>query len=473
VRARTLAIALLGVACGSSRASSSGGPAHGSDDAGADAPILLPDANPTPPASVGQVTPSHAFLARHREIVVDGYSTSWTAATTVDLGAGIDITNLSVPEPNFLAVDFGVAATATPGPRDVSILEADGGVLVDRGALTLDPPIALTFDGTLAQGSIVVAHMAVLDTSIPLDTTFTTDPFGVPTFTHLTPVLPAGLSATVLAASAFTADVQLFIDATAPGTDSFDLVSGPPGDSTDVDFPLPAGVNVAARAGVQLAAGATVSGSVDTTYATGLFVYTPASAALSIVDFSATTAASGGDPAVLLLPASGRWSDELTSGTIATWLTSSTDPIYAVYFDEAGMTGAYSVGLTATAPAASAAATAGDATMAGAVLAPALPFVLTGGQLTSASSQDWIELSTGPGDSGKQLQVQSAGDPQTFLDVTIYDDQGNSIGGNENGGPVHALAGPLAASRTYYVAFSAGAGFDPAHGGYQGILRLQ
>ena len=202
-------------------------------------------------------------------------------------------------------------------------------------------------------------------------------------------------------------------------------------------------------------------------------MYTPSSPTLSIVDFTATTAASGGDPAVLLLPATGRWGDVLAGGSVATWLTSSTDPIYAVYFDQTGMTGAYSVGLTVTSPAASGAAIASDATMAGAVVAAGLPFVLTGGQLTSTSSQDWIQITTGPGDSGKHLQVQSAGDPLTFLDVTIYDDQGDSIGGNENGGPVHALTGPLLASRTYYVAFSAGAGFDPAHGGYEGILRLE
>jgi hypothetical protein len=465
--------ALLCAACGSSRASPGGDDAGASEDAGLDAPVILFDANPTPPPSVGGVTPSHVFLARHREIVVNGYSTSWTAATQVDLGAGIDITNLSAPAPNFLAVDFGVEATATPGPRDVTILDADGGALVAAGALTLDPPIALTFDGTLAEGSIVVAHVTVLDSTIPLDTTMTTSPFGVATFINLMPVLPTGLSATVLAATAYTADVQLFIDATTYGADGFDLVSGPPGGTTNVDFPLPAGVNVAARTGVPLAAGAVVSGSIDTTYATGLFVYTPASDALSIVDFGVNSAPSGGEPAVLLLPASGRWSDELTGGAVATWLTSSTDPIYAVYFDETGTTGAYSVGLTATAAAASAPASASDATMAGAIVAPALPFVLTGGLLTSTSSEDWIELSTGPGDTGKHLYVQSAGDPQTFLDVTIFDDEGASIGGNENGGPVHALTGPLVASRTYYVEFSAGAGFDPAHGIYEGILRLQ
>jgi hypothetical protein len=126
-----------------------------------------------------------------------------------------------------------------------------------------------------------------------------------------------------------------------------------------------------------------------------------------------------------------------------------------------------------TPPAATAPTTPDDGTMAAAVVAPALPFVLTGGLLASTSSEDWVQLTLPAGDTGKQLQVQSAGDPRTYLDVTIYDDQGNSIGGNETGGPVHAMAGPLGASQTYYVAFSAGSGFDPAHGAYEGILRLQ
>lgn len=110
--------------------------------------------------------------------------------------------------------------------------------------------------------------------------------------------------------------------------------------------------------------------------------------------------------------------------------------------------------------------------MAGAVVAPALPFVLIGGQLTSAASQDWIRLTTAAGDSGKQLHVQSAGDPRASLDVTVYDDQGSSVGGNENT-PLDAFAGPVLGGRTYYVAFSAGPAFDAAHGSYSGILRLQ
>jgi len=89
--------ALLCAACGSSRASPGGDDAGASEDAGLDAPVILFDANPTPPPSVGGVTPSHVFLARHREIVVNGYSTSWTAATQVDLGASTSPTSRPRP----------------------------------------------------------------------------------------------------------------------------------------------------------------------------------------------------------------------------------------------------------------------------------------------------------------------------------------------------------------------------------------
>jgi hypothetical protein len=417
------------------------------------------------------VTPARAFLSRHTEIVVTGYSAHWDAATRVDLGPGITITNTSSPTPGTVVVDFGVDPAASVGARDVTVLQADGTKRTASGALDIEPPIALAFDGTLAQGSIVVAHVTLVDRSIALDATSTKDPFGNLSFPDLSAALPTGLAGAVTSATPYTADLELFIDEPTVGPRDFDLVSSPPGGAV-THFPLPAGVSIAARAPVRLVAGQEASGSIATKYGSGLYSYTPPSSALSILDFVATSG--GTDPAVLLLPADGSWSDELAGGVFATWLTSSTDPMYAVFFDDTGSTGGYLLGLTTTAPAASAAATPADATMAGAVTATALPFVLTGGLLTSAASQDWVKVTTGPQDAGKHLHVQSAGDPRTFLDVTIYDADGTtSIGGNESGGPVNATAGPLAASRTYYVVFSAGAGFSATHGVYAGIIRLE
>lgn len=433
-------------------------------DADLDAPLELPDVDPTPPASISGVAPPQAFLARSSQLTIGGYSTSWSDATRVDLGPEVTIASVMAASPNALVVDFTVAPDAAPGPRDVTVLDADAGSETAPGSWTLQSPVALTFDGTLAQGSIVVAHVTLIDHSIALDPV------------SLTPVLSSGLSGTVLDATTTTADVQVFIDVPATGTGSLDLVSGgaDAGDAGDVHFPAPSSIPASARAPVALVPGVPASGSVASTDATTLFAYTPSSPSTAILDFAASSSAAGATPAVLLLPASGAWSDELTGGAQATWLSTSTDPIYAVYFDASGATGAFTVNLTATPPAATAQASASDATMAGAVTATALPFVLTGGQLTSATSQDWVRVTTGPTDGGKKLWVQSAGDPRTFLDATVYDADGvTSLGSEQTGGPVQLLAGPVAASTTYYVVFSAGAGFDPAHGGYAGIVRTE
>ena len=223
-----------------------------------------------------------------------------------------------------------------------------------------------------------------------------------------------------------------------------------------------------------LAPGATVAGTIATKYETGLFEYAPADGSPTILDFSAVIERShrrSRDAPSSRERALGRRAHGRRAGDLG---VARTDPIYAVYFDDSGSTGSYTVGVTATAPAATAPTTAGDSSMAGAVVAPALPFVLTGGLLTSSASQDWVAVTTGASDANKALRVQSAGDPHTYLDVTIYDGDGQtSIGGNETGGPVDARSVPLAASTTYYVVFSAGAGFDPTHGGYVGIIRLE
>ena len=432
------------------------------------------DADPTPPPELAGVTPGFAFLARQREVLVRGYSTRWANPMLVGLGSGVTVTNVSAAQSDLVSVDFTVAATASLGPRDLTIADADGRVLVGRGALQLRSPVALTFDGTLAQGSIAIAHVTVLDPTIPLDTTTTTDPFGHATFTDLAPALPPGLSGVVLAATPYETDVELFIDEGAGGPQSFDLTSGPPDGGTETHFPAPQAIDVAARAPFPLTQGTLVTGTVASSYATDLYEYRPPSAAPTILDFAATTLSGAGDAAILLLPASGRWTDQLKGGAVATWASTSTDPIFGVFFDDSGTTGSYAVGVTATIPAATSATTPTDATMAGAIVAPALPFVLTGGTLASSASADWVEVTTGPSDEGKMLHVQSAGDPHTFLDVTVYDADGTtSVGGNETGGPVDARAGPLSASRTYYVVFTPGAGFDPAHGAYVGILRLE
>ena len=227
------------------------------------------------------------------------------------------------------------------------------------------------------------------------------------------------------------------------------------------------------------------SGSVKTAYASTLYSYTPG-ASLSIVDITASSSAAGANAGFALLPKSGHFADGIgffqaaanatPSPSVSTTLVpSSADIYYAIYWDNSGTTGAYTLGATATAPAATHATVATDGTKPGAVAATALPFVLTGGVLTTATSTDWVKVTTGASDGGKMLHVQTAGDTLTDVAVNIVQVDGTtSIGGGETGGPVDTTSTALTASTTYYVIFSAGTfAFDPLHGGYDGIIRLQ
>src|SRR5262249_32633481 len=100
-------VAALLAACGTSQSTPGGSPGPG-DDAGDAGAVAMPDADPRPPPVVGSVAPAKAFLARHREVLIGGWSTQWTSAARVDLGPGITVTNLSVPTPKLVVVDFGV-----------------------------------------------------------------------------------------------------------------------------------------------------------------------------------------------------------------------------------------------------------------------------------------------------------------------------------------------------------------------------
>jgi hypothetical protein len=222
---------------------------------------------------------------------------------------------------------------------------------------------------------------------------------------------------------------------------------------------------------------------VKAAYDSTLYSYTPG-ASLSIVDILATSNVAGANAGFALLPKSGHFADlvgfyQAASGdgtnATTTLLTSSTDAYYAIYWDNSGAVGAYTLGATGTAPAATLATTATDGSKTGALVATALPFVLTGGVLTTATSADWVKVTTGAGDAGKLIHVQTAGDPLTDVAVNIVQSDGTtSIGGDDEGGPIDTTSTAVTASTTYYVIFSAGQiDFDPSDGGYEGIIRLE
>jgi hypothetical protein len=431
---------------------------------------------------VSDIQPSTAFLARKSHVTISGYATSWTDATTIDFGAGITVANVHAASPTALVADLTIDKTAALGPRDVTVNDTTKETYSQ--AFTVALPAALTFEGSLAQGSIAIANIVLQDQSTPFDTTGETDPLsGQTTYTNLALTVPSGVTASIETATTNAVQVLLTVDVdSTAGPADFELLSGPASDPTDADFPVPGGLTVAARTATALGAAA-ANGTVKTAYDSALYSYTPG-ASLAIVDFTAASTVTGANASFALLPSSGHFADIIGffqaangSGTAATTtvLPSSADPYYAIYWDNTGTTGAYTLGAASTTPAATHATTAADATKAGAVVATALPFVLTGGNLTAATSADWVKVTTGAGDAGKLIHAQTTGDPLTDVAVTIYDSDGTTvIGSEETGGWDDTTSSAVAASTTYYVVFSAGQlGFDPTDGTYSGIIRLE
>jgi hypothetical protein len=438
-------------------------------------------ANATP--SISDIQPAGAFLARAAHVTISGYATSWTDATTVDFGAGIQVANVHAASPTALVADITVAKTAAAGPRDVTVNDKAGKTTYKQ-AFTIKPPATVTVQGSLAQGSIAIANIKLEDQSTPFDTTGTSNPLtGQVTYTNLALTAPAGVTATIQQASANLVSYLILTDVDAAASPSdLDLVSGPAGDTAnDVEFPAAGALTVTARTATPLGADA-FPGTIKTAYDSALCSYTAGSSA-AIVDVAASSTVKGANPSFALLPKSGHFADLIgyfqpTSGgsSTTTLLPASGDEYYAIYWDNSGTTGAFSLGATATPPAATHATTANDGTKAGAVAATALPFVLTGGSLAATTSMDWVKVTVAAADAGKSLHIQTVGDALTDVAVTVYQTDGTTPVNStplESGGPVDGTV-PVATAGTYYVVFAAGQlAFDATHGTYSGIVRIQ
>jgi hypothetical protein len=464
-------------ACGGSSAGPQGqqGPAGPAGPAGSSAP-----GGGT--ASISGVEPSTAYLARTAHVTISGYGTSWTDKTTIDFGAGITAANVHAASPTALVADITIDKAATLGPRDVVVNDTTKETYSQ--AFTVAPPALMTLQGSLAQGSILFVNLELQDQSTPFDTTAESDGLGDTTYTNLNFTVPNGVTSSINAATSNSIQILLTVDVDATvGAADLDLFSGPAGATTDAEFPVPGGLTVAAQTATALGASPT-TGNVKAAYDSTLYSFAPASASLAIVDLSAVSAATGANAGFALLPKSGHFTDLIGfyqaadgSGTTATTtlLPTSTDPYYVIYWDNSGTTGSYTLGAASSAPAATLATTAADATQKGALVATALPFVLTGGNLTTDTSIDWVKITTGSGDAGKVIHVQTEGDPYTDVAVNILQSDGTtSIGGDDEGAPIDTTSTAVTASTTYYVTFAAGQlDFDPADGTYSAIIRLE
>lgn len=456
------------------------GPPGPPGEAGPPGPGLDGGSSLTP--SVSAVIPDHAFLARNTQVTVSGYATNWSSTTKVDFGTNIKVNKITVASPTSLVVDITTDKAATIGLRDVKVTDG-ANTETYKGAFNVLSPIAATFQGVLAQGGLSIVTLKNLDVENPFDTTSTQDPFtGALTYTNIAINLSSGLTNQQIATvSDYSLQFLASVDVTAPAKmGDIDVLSGPPAADGGVatgtlEFPLPGGLSVTARTATALTSGTASTDNVANPYDSILYSITP-TAAQTILDWSATTTGSG-TPAVALLPSSGAWGDQFANligyGASQTIITSAASPIYGVYWDNTGVTGPASVTATATPSAATAAAVASDATVPTAVVATALPFVLTGGDLThSSNAGDWVKVTLPAG--ATTLHVQTIGDLNTDTLVSVTTNgttpAGTTGDQTETGSFVDATFTGLTAGSTYYVEFTPGQ-FGGVTTDYIGVIR--
>ncbi len=485
---RLVMLGVLGVAgvlgaCGSGAQGPTGqaGPAgmNGTDGTNGEAgPPGSGAANP----SVSGITPPQSFLARTTELTISGYGTNWTSASapTVDFGGtDIAVNKITVASPTALVVSISTSKSATLGPRDVKVTDGTS-TETYKGAFQVLSPLAVTFQGNVAQGGNVFANIKVLDLSTPLDTT-TDATTGA--FTNLAVTAPKGVTPFVTAAGDYTATVELQIDVDAmTGMGTLDLVSGPAGATTNVDSPAPEALNVAATTPTALVAGTAATGTIAAAFDTNVYSFTPSSAAQTILDFGITTTSTTATPALYLLTDT-KWASFATGAVAQTgggtfsFVTTQTTPLYGITWDQSGATGPFTLaGVVSTPAASTAAATATDATEATAIPATAFPFVLTSGDLSHGSGAgDWVKVKMPAGKTS--LRVQATGDTQTDTVVAVTTDGSTTAGtttdNTETGTIVDATFTGLTAGATYYVTFTEGLSgqFGGSPTDYTGILR--
>ena len=431
--------------------------------------------------SLSAVVPGSTFLARSLDVTLSGANTAWTDAVKVDFGPAIKVETLTVASPTALVAHVAVAADAAAGPRDVVVTDGKE-TLVYKGAFHVETPLKLTLVGAPAQGSIFTVHARGLDFQTPFDTTQAGSQFD-PTYPNVSLGTSPGVTSALTSVSEYAVDYQVFVDVDAAATSvEADIVSGPKGDP--VDFPFPAAYAIAARKPTPLKAGVATKIMLALPGDSALLSYAPASNALTIVDVVSSTMDLNATPAGHFLPKSGKFADQFAIRSGVTFVSSALDPFYAVYADYYAH-GGYELDVTAIETAAQGGGEtepndSKNLAMSNGAVTP--PWVTKSATLADESDQDWFAVNVDAPQVGKSIHVQTSGlDPLTDTVVDIFEQQGNALvpmgpKGNpsDDSGYLDELTSLATTSAgMYFVKVSASPYFDPAHSGYDVIIRLE
>jgi hypothetical protein len=413
------------------------------------------------------VNPPDVFVGRTLTVELSGFATHWTSTSTVDFGADVTVNSITVGSATALLANITAAPTATPGPRNVTVTDGTGSVTLSD-LFSVQSPAMITLNGTIAQGGVADLTFANQDISHPFDTT--QDITGAYTNFNLAN-LPSGVSYVANAVSAYTADVFVFVDVdAAAGAFSAQLQSGPPGGEVTT-FPV-AGLSVTSRSATPVTSGA-ASGSISQLYGSSLFSY--ATTAPSTVEFqAAVSGSSAATPGVVVLPASGHFSDILGYGTDLVELSQHAGTFYLIVFDNSGAAASYGFQLTATETATTfVAPVTNNGIRAHALSLPTLPAAVVGSSLDTLTD-NWFQITATSADvsAGKAVNVSVLDNLNIDVTIDVTDSSDTSLGG-----PAADLdaftSNAIPAEGTYYVHISQGSFFSAPSGPYDLLVTLQ
>src|ERR1700733_12649348 len=156
------------------------------------------DAGAITPTANG-VFPAQGFIGGTLRVEISGDATSWASGATVDFGAGVTVSNISIASPTDLFADLAIDPTATPGLHDVTV--TSNGTFKLSQAFELQTPVSATIVGDLVQGTVVQLTITNLNFDAPFDTS------AAPSLTG-----PDGVNFSVQSNDEFSVTAFMFID---------------------------------------------------------------------------------------------------------------------------------------------------------------------------------------------------------------------------------------------------------------------
>lgn len=367
--------------------------------------------------------PGKGFLGRTIDVTVLGDDTGWTDAATVDFGAGVTVNSSKVLSRSAITANITIEETADLGDHEVVVNDAAGSTTLPSPFVVAPPVEVMGYGGTLAQGSIVFGLSELRDLSTPWDN------IGSPDFPNMAVQTGMGMDVTIQDATPFSMEWLMFVDvASSTGDTDFRVTSGA-FQQTEISSLQPKALPITARMPVALVEGMANPGKIVAPLESLLYSFAPGAHKLVNISVTATDPNAGAN--FVLLPHSGSFKDLVSYGPSGMFVTESDQPIYAVYWDNSGVSG-YDINIDVTSKDSDDLEPNNTCDKAQPVAT--LPAALKNLSLASELDEDWFVYDAKAADVGKLVHVLTK-PGQDFTDTLVEVFNGDCMNLNSLGGP--------------------------------------